>query len=416
MNLLEETRQLMKECVQELGLPESTYEFLKEPRKILAVNIPVRLDNGEVKTFVGYRSQHNNALGPYKGGIRFHPDVTLDEVKALSMWMSLKCAVVGIPYGGGKGGITVEPEKLSEGEVERLARGYIRAIVELIGPKTDIPAPDVGTNPQVMGWMVDEYNNLMRSNEPGVITGKPILIGGSEGRLQATSRGIAYVVNEACRVKGYQIDGLSVVIQGFGNVGSHAAVLLSEMGAKIIAVSDVNGGIYDPEGLNVAELINYIKEHKTIATYPKASKVSNQELLEIECDCLIPAALENQITAENAPRIKTKIIAEAANGPTTQEAEEILVKKGVLICPDVLANAGGVVVSYFEWVQDNYYYAWTEEEVNRTLKEKMEKAFYSVYNFAEGRNIPLRKAAYMLAVQRINEAMVLKGWVKGFRI
>ncbi|NMA03038.1 MAG: Glu/Leu/Phe/Val dehydrogenase [Clostridia bacterium] len=410
MKLLDETRDLIKECTMELGLPETVYDLLHDPRKMLCANIPVRMDNGKIKTFRGYKAQHNNALGPYKGGIRFHPDVTFDEVKALSMWMSLKCAVIGVPFGGGKGGVVVAPETLSKGELERLARNYIRATADILGPRVDIPAPDVGTNPQVMGWMVDEYNNIVGKHEPGVITGKPIPLGGSEGRLQATSRGIAYVVQEACKVKGYDFNGLKIVIQGFGNVGGNSALLLHEMGATIIGVSDVYGGLYDPNGLNIPEIMEYLKEHKTIADYPKAEKISNQELLALECDCLIPAAMENQLTAENAPNIKAKMIIEAANGPTTKDAEKIIIDKGILLCPDVLANAGGVAVSYFEWVQNNYYYAWTEEEVNKRLKEKMVKAFYSVYNFGTERNIPLRKAAYMLAVKRISDAMSLKGW------
>lgn len=343
MKLLDETRDLIKECTIELGLPEVAYDLLHEPRKMLCANIPVRMDNGKIKTFRGYKAQHNNALGPYKGGIRFHPDVTFDEVKALSMWMSLKCAVIGVPFGGGKGGVVVAPETLSKGELERLARNYIRATADILGPRVDIPAPDVGTNPQVMGWMVDEYNNIVGKHEPGVITGKPIPLGGSEGRLQATSRGIAYVVQEACKVKGYDFNGLKIVIQGFGNVGGNSALLLHEMGATIIGVSDVYGGLYDPNGLNIPEIMEYLKEHKTIADYPKAEKISNQELLALECDCLIPAAMENQLTAENAPNIKAKMIIEAANGPTTKDAEKIIIDKGILLCPDVLANAGALL-------------------------------------------------------------------------
>jgi len=411
--ILEETRNLIKECIRELGLDEQVYEFLKEPRKSLIVNIPVVMDDKKVKTFVGYRVQHNNALGPYKGGIRFHPEVDLDEVKALATWMTLKTAIIeGIPYGGGKGGVAVDPSKLSSGELERLARGYIRAVSLFIGPKKDIPAPDVGTNPQVMAWMADEYSYIRRQAEHEVITGKPIEIGGSKGRVEATSRGVMYIAQKACEIKNINFIGSRVVIQGFGNVGGNAAALFYQAGAKVVAVSDVYGAIYNPEGLDITEVVKYNMENKTISTFPNAQKISNEELLELECDILVPAALENQITKENAPRVKCKILVEGANGPTTAEADRILTEKGVLICPDVLANAGGVVVSYLEWVQGNYHFQWKEEVVNAELKDKMENAFDVVYNFSKERNIAMRKAAYMVGVKRVADVMKIRGWVK----
>jgi len=402
----------IKECVDELGVGPDVYEFMKEPRKTVIVNIPVRMDDGKVKTFIGYRVQHNNALGPYKGGIRFHPDVTLEEVKALATLMTLKTAIIdGIPYGGGKGGVAVDPGQLSQGELQRLSRGYMRAIAWFISPKKDIPAPDVGTNPQIMAWMADEYSYIRRQAEHEVITGKPLEIGGSKGRTLATSRGCMFIAQKACEKVGINFVGAKVVVQGFGNVGGNAALLFSEEGAKVVAVSDVYGAIYNENGLDVKELMAYFKEHGTIATYPNAQKINNSELLEVECDILVPAALENQITGENAPRIKCKILVEGANGPTTAEADKILGEKDILICPDVLANAGGVVVSYLEWVQGNYHFQWKEETVNAELKEKMENAFEKIYEYAKERNMPMRRAAYMVGIKRLADVMKIRGWV-----
>jgi len=412
MNFFEQTQIFIKECVEELGVEPEIYDFLKEPRKTVIVNIPVRMDDGKIKTFIGYRVQHNNALGPYKGGIRFHPDVNLDEVKALATLMTLKTAIIdGVPFGGGKGGVAVDPGQLSKGELQRLSRGYMRAIAWFISPKKDIPAPDVGTNPQIMAWMADEYSYIRRQAEHEVITGKPIEIGGSKGRTQATSRGCMFVAQKACEKAGLNFVGSKVVVQGFGNVGGNAALLFEEAGAKVIAVSDVFGAIYNEDGLDVKELMDYTKEHGTIAKYPKAKVINNDELLELECDILVPAALENQITKENASRVKCKILVEGANGPTTAEADEILVKKGVLICPDVLANAGGVVVSYLEWVQGNYHFQWKEETVNAELKEKMENAFDRIYEFAQERDMPMRRAAFMVGIKRLADVMRIRGWI-----
>ena len=412
MGILEETRELVKVCTEELGLSEGVYEYLKEPLRIMIANIPVALDDGSLKSFTGIRAQHNNVLGPFKGGIRFHPDVSVDEVKALSIWMTLKCAVVQVPYGGGKGGVICSPKDMSRDELERLSRGYIKAMLKIIGPEQDIPAPDVYTNPQIMAWMADEYSSSKGHNQFGIVTGKPLIIGGSLGRLEATSRGCYFVVEEACKRLGMSLQGLRVVIQGFGNAGSNAAKFFEDAGSKVIAVSDSRGGTYDKDGLNVEELIAYKVKEGTVNSYPGGQAITNEELLAADCDVLIPAALENQITAKNAGSIKAKIIAEAANGPTTAEADEILTEKGVLICPDILANAGGVVVSYFEWVQDLESFYWSEEQVDSRLKVKMTDAFSRVYEFAHEKKLPTRKAAYMLAVQRLGEAMLTRGWVK----
>lgn len=410
--LLKQTQKLMKECIDDLKINPSVEEYLKEPRKTIIVNIPVKMDDGSIKSFTGYRVQHNNALGPYKGGIRFHPNADLDEVKALATLMTLKTAIVdGVPFGGGKGGITVDPTKLSKGELQRLARGYIRAISLFIGPKKDIPAPDVNTNPQVMAWMADEYSYIRRQAEHEIITGKPIEIGGSKGRTQATSRGLMYVAQKACELKGIDFKGSQVVIQGFGNVGGNAALLFHEAGAKVIAVSDVEGAILNENGLDIPQVMQYFKENGTIATYPDAQKITNEELLELECDILAPCALENQITKDNAARIKAKIIAEGANGPTTAEADEILEEKGILICPDVIANAGGVVVSYLEWVQGNYHFQWKEETVNAELYEKMVPAFENIFKFASERKIPMRRAAFMVGIKRLADVMEVRGWL-----
>ncbi|MFZ7101703.1 MAG: Glu/Leu/Phe/Val family dehydrogenase [Peptococcaceae bacterium] len=410
--LLNQTQDLIKECIDELGLNPSVYEYLKEPRKTIIVNIPVKMDDGSVKSFTGYRVQHNNALGPYKGGIRFHPNADLDEVKALAALMTLKTSIVeGIPFGGGKGGITVDPKTLTQSELQRLARGYIRAISLFIGPKKDIPAPDVNTNPQIMAWMADEYSYIRRQAEHEIITGKPIEIGGSKGRTQATSRGLMFVAQKAGQLKGINFTGAEAVIQGFGNVGGNAALLFHEAGAKVIAVSDVEGAIYNRNGLDIPEIMQYSKDHGTIATYPDAKKISNEELLELECDILAPCALENQITKENASKIKAKIIAEGANGPTTAEADKILEEKGILICPDVIANAGGVVVSYLEWVQGNYHFQWKEQTVNAELYEKIVPAFENIYQFAQERKIPMRRAAFMVGIKRLTDVMEVRGWL-----
>lgn len=407
---------LIDSTVKKLGLSRCVYELLKEPMRVLTVAIPVEMDDGSVKVFIGYRSQHNNALGPFKGGIRFHPDVNLDEVKALSMWMTLKCAVVGVPYGGGKGGVVCDPKKLSRNELEKLSRGYMRAVGSILSEDIDIPAPDVGTNGQVMAWMMDEYSRIKGKNEFGVITGKPLLLGGSLGRVEATSRGCVIVIREAAKAIGLDLKGARVAVQGFGNVGGIAARLLHEMGCRVVAVCDSRGGAYDPKGLNIPLLEEYKAKHGTVSGAPGTRNITSEELLTLDCDILVPAALENQITKDNAGQIKAKIVAEGANGPTTPEADYILAQKKVLVLPDVLANAGGVTVSYFEWVQNKTGYYWSEEEVNRRLEEKMVEAFNSVYRFYKRRkDVDMRGAAYMLAVNRIAEAMQLRGWL-GYNI
>ncbi|MBF7081541.1 Glu/Leu/Phe/Val dehydrogenase [Desulfallas sp. Bu1-1] len=413
INSFEIVKNLIDTSVKKLNLSKSVCEILSEPQRVLTVTIPVQMDDGSVKVFTGYRSQHNNALGPYKGGIRFHHDVNLDEVKALSTWMTLKCAVANIPYGGGKGGVIVNPKTLSRGELERLSRGYIRAIAPVIGADLDIPAPDVGTNGQVMSWMMDEFARIRGYNEFGVITGKPVIVGGSLGRVEATSRGCVFVIREAARVTGLKLKGATVVVQGFGNVGSIAARLLQqEDGCRVLAVSDSTGGIYNPNGLDIAA----VEEHKartgSVKGFPGSKEISNEELLTLECDILVPAALENQITGQNAGKIKAKIVAEGANGPTTPEADRILAERKILVLPDVLANSGGVTVSYFEWVQNQYGYYWSEEEVNNRLERKMVEAFNNVYSlYSKRKDVDMRGAAYMVAIERISEGMRVRGWL-----
>jgi glutamate dehydrogenase/leucine dehydrogenase len=392
-----------------IGLDKGLHEFLRKPKRILEVSLPVRMDNGSVKVFTGYRVQHNDARGPYKGGIRYHPFVTLDEVKALATWMTWKCAIVDIPLGGGKGGIVCDPKSMSINELERLTRRYAYAISDIIGPELDIPAPDVYTSGREMGWIMDTYSILKGKSLPGVITGKPLSIGGSKGRDEATGRGLSFCVREAVKKANIDIKGASVVIQGFGNAGTFAARFLSEMGASVIAVSDSTSGVYNNNGLNVNELINHKKNTGKVKGFTNAMEITNKELLELECDILIPAAYENQITNENANNIKAKIIGEAANGPTTPEADEILYKKGKIVIPDILANAGGVTVSYFEWVQNLTRDYWSYETVLERLESKMVDAFNSVYNTANEYKVDLRKGSMVLAVNRVVEAINARG-------
>lgn len=403
-------KQIKKAC-DLLGLEESVYELLKEPMRVLEVTIPVQMDDGSIKVFKGYRAQHNDAIGPTKGGIRFHPDVTLDEVKALSTWMTFKCGVIGVPYGGAKGGVIVNPKELSKDELQKLSRGYIRAIASIIGPDKDIPAPDVNTNMQIMAWMVDEYSKIVGHNSPGVITGKPLIYGGSKGRTAATGYGVALMAREA--VKRLQIDfkSCNVAIQGFGNVGSYSALNLQKLGAKIIAVSDVNGGIYNRNGIDIVKLIEYVNNTGSVYGFEAATSITNEELLELDVDILVLAALENQVTSLNADLIKAKIICEGANGPTTPEADKILCEKGVFVIPDILANAGGVTVSYFEWVQNLMNYYWTEQEVEERQELMMVNAFNSIYELSKQYKVDMRTAAYMISIKRIYEAMKLRGWL-----
>ena len=392
-----------------LNLDPGLREVLREPRRELHVHFPVKMDDGSVHVFAGYRVQHNLGRGPAKGGIRYHQDVTIDEVKALAMWMTWKCAVVGIPFGGGKGGVIVDPKKLSRRELENLTRRFATEIEVLIGPERDIPAPDVNTNAQTMAWIMDTYSMHNGYTVPGVVTGKPISLGGSEGRNEATARGTVYCIEETARHLHIHLDDATVVVQGFGNAGSIAATLMAEHGSKILAVSDSTGGIHNPDGLDIKRVIDWKAEHGTVIGFPGAREVSNTELLGIECDILIPAALENQITADNAEQIRAKVVAEAANGPTTPEADLILQRRGVFMIPDILCNAGGVTVSYFEWVQDLNRDHWSEEVVNGKLHEIMTKAFGETLAIAEREQVHMRLAAYLLAVQRVADATAMRG-------
>jgi glutamate dehydrogenase (NAD(P)+) len=367
------------------------------------------MDDGSIRVFKGYRVHHSTSRGPSKGGIRYHPAVTLDEVKALAMWMTWKCAVVGIPFGGAKGGVVVDPGSLSMGELQRMTRRYASEILPFIGPERDIPAPDLGTNEQVMAWIMDTYSTREGYSVPGVVTGKPLSIGGSAGRQQATARGVMYITLATLKHLGMSVEDARVVVQGFGNVGGGTVDLLHEMGCKIVGVSDVKGGVYSADGLSPAGLRAQEAAAGTITGYEGADSITNEELLELECDVLIPAAIENQITDENAERVKAAVIVEGANGPTTPEADDILLDRGIPIVPDILANAGGVTVSYFEWVQDLQAYSWEEDEVNDRLRLIMEKSYVAVLNLAEEKKIPMRVAATMLGVGRVAEAHQTRG-------
>jgi glutamate dehydrogenase (NAD(P)+) len=392
-----------------LNLDPGLRAVLREPRRELTVHFPVQMDDGSVRVLTGFRVQHNLTRGPAKGGIRYHQDVTLDEVKALAMWMTWKCAVVGIPYGGGKGGVILDPKTYSMKELEHLSRRFFTEIEVLVGPERDIPAPDVNTTPQVMSWFMDTFSMHVGYTVPGVVTGKPISLGGSEGRNEATARGCVYTVIEAARHLGLEIPGCKVAVQGFGNAGSIAAHLMAQEGATIVAVSDSQGGIRNMGGLNIDGVIAWKKEHGTVRGYPGSEDITNAEVLETECDVLIPAALENQITAANAAEIKAKIVAEAANGPTTPEADRILYERGVFLIPDILANAGGVTVSYFEWVQDLNRDHWTEVEVNARLRLIMVQAFEEVLAESLKQEVNMRTGAYLLAVQRVADATAMRG-------
>ena len=397
-------------AAERLDLDPGMRLVLREPRREFTVHFPVHMDDGSVQVFTGYRVQHNLGRGPAKGGIRYHQDVTLDEVKALAMWMTWKCAVVGIPYGGGKGGVIVDPKRLSQKELEALTRRYFTEIEVLVGPEKDIPAPDVNTNAQIMAWMMDTYSMHAGHTVPGVVTGKPISLGGSEGRNEATARGTVYCIIEAARHLGIELPKATVSVQGFGNAGSIAAKLITDEGATVVAVSDSTGGIHDPKGLDIPKVIAWKQEHGTVQGFPGAKDISNAEVLEVECDILIPAALENQITARNAGNIKARLVAEAANGPTTPEADEILFKSWkTFMIPDILCNAGGVTVSYFEWVQDLNRDHWSEQVVNEKLKEIMVRAFQEVLAVARREQVDMRTAAYLLAVKRVADAMELRG-------
>ncbi len=397
------------EAADRLGLSQAMRAILRKPKRELIVNFPVRMDNGDVEMFTGYRVQHNINRGPAKGGIRFSPEVSLDEVRALAMWMTWKCAVVGIPFGGAKGGVICDPSKLSRSELERLTRRYATEISILIGPNSDIPAPDMNTNPQIMGWMMDTFSMHQGYSVPAVITGKPLAIGGSEGRLEATARGVQYVTREALLDLGMDPEECSVIVQGFGNVGSISARLLHELGCKVVGLSDISGGVYNSQGIDVHNALHYSKEHGKLKGLPNTEHVSNAELLVLPCDILIPAALENQLTEKNAAQVKAHLIIEAANGPTTPEADHILNDRGVTIVPDILANAGGVTVSYFEWVQDLQRFFWAENEINSRLESIMTRSYRAVHNKALQQETNLRMGAYLLAVTRVAEATEIRG-------
>ncbi|MCP3763545.1 Glu/Leu/Phe/Val dehydrogenase [Domibacillus sp. A3M-37] len=409
-SLFQSTQKIIKKALDTLGYSESVYELLKEPMRVLTVRIPVRMDDGHVKVFTGFRSQHCDAVGPTKGGVRFHPNVTEEEVKALSIWMTLKCGIASLPYGGGKGGIICDPQKMSLGELERLSRGYVRAISQVVGPTKDIPAPDVYTNAQIMAWMMDEYSHIREFDSPAFITGKPIVLGGSHGRETATAQGVTMCLKEAVKKKDMQLEGARIVIQGFGNAGSFLAKFLHDEGARIIGISDVLGGIYNPNGLDIPYLLDR-RDSFGMVTNLFDETISNQELLELDCDILVPAAISNQITEENADQIKAAIVVEAANGPTTLEATRMLTERGVLLVPDILASSGGVTVSYFEWVQNNQGYYWEEEEVKKKLQKGMVESFEMIYETAQVHQVDMRLAAYIVGVKRVAEAATFRGWV-----
>ena len=411
LNPFEIAQKQIKSACDKLNADPAVYEILKNPMRVLEVSFPVRLDNGTVKTFTGFRSQHNNAVGPFKGGLRFHPNVTRDEVKALSTWMTFKCSVAGIPYGGGKGGMAIDPKDYSKAELERISKGFAKAISPIIGEKVDIPAPDVNTNGQIMSWMVDAYEEIEGKSAKGVFTGKPLEFGGSLARTEATGYGVNLAAKKALEKLNIDVKGATYAVQGFGNVGFYTAYYAHKDGAKIVAFSNVDVAIYNENGIDMEAVIKDFKENGCISENKGYGKdITNAELLELEVDVLTPCALENQITSENADRIKAKVVVEGANGPTTPEADEILFKKGILVVPDILANAGGVVVSYFEWVQNLQSYYWSFEEVQQKENALLSGAFEDVWALAAEYKVDLRNAAYMKSIERIAKAMKLRGW------
>ncbi len=411
MNPLIAAQQRVKVACDKLGMPAEVYEILKNPQRMIEVSIPVKMDDGSIRVFTGFRAQHNTAIGPSKGGIRFHQNVTRDEVAALSIWMTFKCSVTGIPYGGGKGGIIVDPKQLSSGELERLCRGYVDAIYPILGEKKDVPAPDVNTNGQIMAWMLDEYVKLSGESSFGTFTGKPVEMAGSLGRNAATGLGISMIMSEALKKQGKEMRGACIAIQGFGNVGSFTAKCSSDMGAKVIAIAEWNTILFNDNGLDIDALMKFKAENNgSIKGFPGASEISAEEFWGLDVDVLSPCAMENTINKETAPLIKTKLVVEGANGPTTLDGEEILLKNGVTVVPDILANAGGVTVSYFEWVQNRYGYYWSEAEVEQKEKDAMKKAFDAIYKIKEEYNVSMREAAYMHSIKRVATAMKLRGW------
>jgi glutamate dehydrogenase (NAD(P)+) len=396
-------------ALQHLSLSPGIADYLRVPKREITVNFPVEMEDKSVRVFTGYRVHHNTALGPTKGGIRYHPATTLDEVRALAMWMTWKCAVVGIPYGGAKGGVICDPKKLSLRELEKLTRRYATEISVLMSPQGDIPAPDVGTGEREMAWIMDTYSMHHGYSVPAVVTGKPVAVGGSLGRAEATGRGVVITTIEALKRKNLQIEDTRVVVQGFGKVGAPAASLAQERGAKVIAISDVSGGVYNSRGLDLAALRTHVALHGSVGGFPQGEPISNADLLELDCDVLMPCAMENQITATNAARVRAKIVAEGANGPSTPEADQILREKDVFIIPDILCNAGGVTVSYFEWVQDLQSFFWGEDEINERLRQIMVRSFNQILRVAHEKNIDMRTAAQVLAIHRVAEAVQLRG-------
>lgn len=411
LNPFEIAQKQIKSACDKLNTDPAVYEILKNPMRVLEVSFPVKLDDGTIKIFTGYRSQHNNAVGPFKGGLRFHPAVTKDEVKALSTWMTFKCSVAGIPYGGGKGGMAIDPKKYSKAELERISRGFAEAISPLIGEKVDIPAPDVNTNGQIMSWMVDSYEKIVGHSAKGVFTGKPLEFGGSLARTEATGYGVHLAAKKALDKLNIDVKGATYAVQGFGNVGYYTAYYAYKDGAKIVAFSNTDVAIYNENGIDMEAVIKDYEENGRIVENKGYGKdFTNEELLELEVDVLAPCALENQITSENADRIKAKVITEGANGPTTPEADEILYKKGIVVIPDILANAGGVVVSYFEWVQNLQGYYWSFDEVQEKEDTVLSNAFEDVWSIADEFKVDLRNAAYMSSIRRIEKAMKFRGW------
>ena len=392
-----------------INLEPGVWNILTHPKRQIIVSCPVQMDNGEIEVFTGYRVQYNITLGPAKGGIRYHPDVTLDEVTALAAWMTWKCAVAHVPFGGGKGGIVCDPTRMSRRELESLTRRYVAEIIDAIGPEKDVPAPDVNTNDQIMAWVMDTYSMHVGHTSTAVVTGKPVEMGGSLGRREATGRGVMIVVREAAKHIGFDIKGARVAVQGFGNVGSVSADLLSKIGARIVAVTDWKGGVYNENGLDIEKMLDFSKQHKTIDGFPGGEPMENEQLFALDVEVLVPAALENQITMDNAPTIRAKVVAEGANGPTTPEAHKHLHERGIFVIPDILANAGGVTTSYFEWVQDRHGYFWEEEEVNKRLEAKMVEAFDDVLKTSMKYKTDLRTAAYIVAISRVATVTKMRG-------
>lgn len=415
LNPLINVQKTIKETCKNLNLSESVYELIKEPSRVIEINIPVQMDDGSIKVFKGYRSQHNNALGPTKGGIRFHEKVSLDEVKALSIWMTFKCAIANIPFGGGKGGVIVDPKTLSKCELEKLSRGYVQKLYEFLGEDLDIPAPDVNTNAQIISWMADEYNKLPGKNHWGTFTGKPVVLNGSKGRTEATGLGIAIVAREALKKLNKSLNNSSVAVQGFGNVGSNAALCIENLGGRVVSIAEWDRekgfyAIYDEKGLNIKELISYFHEKGTLLGFSGSCEIKEEEFWSLSVDVLVPAALENSINANNANLINAKLICEGANGPLTPAADEILGKNGIEVTPDILTNAGGVIVSYFEWVQNLNNYYWNETDVKAKEEEFLVQAFKNVWAMKDKGNCTMRNAAYMYAINKLAEGMKYRGW------